>query len=84
MIEIDHKKFYAACIVIVLMFGMLVFLWYKKADEVTRDPCSICAMRQGANTKCTIEGVGSLTYLKNGSQEFTDYQNIGVWYVNKS
>lgn len=84
MIELDHKKFYATCIVIVIMFGMLVFLWYKKADEVTRDPCSICAMRQGKDTTCTIEGIGSLTYLKNGSSSYKDFQDVGLLYVNKS
>ena len=53
MIEIDYKKFWAACIVIVVMWTGLMIIWYLKADEVTKDPCSICAERMGKNVQCT-------------------------------
>lgn len=33
-------------------------LFYLKADEVTKDPCSVCAKRMGENVTCTLAGQG--------------------------
>ncbi len=63
-------------IVLCLMFiwASLWVLFYLKADEVTKDPCSICSKKMGKEVVCTIqanEKHDSLTrtYLVNGSIE---------------
>lgn len=53
MFELDYKKFAIACIIIILIWGSLFYLWYTKADEVTKDPCAICSERMGVNVVCT-------------------------------
>ena len=56
-------------IIILMWFGLLVF-YYLKADEVTKDPCSICAKYMGDDVSCTLMG-GRIpivrVYYKNGS-----------------
>ena len=69
MINIDIKKFIIACIVILIIWGSLFFLWYKKTDEVTRDPCSICSERMGDKVRCTTQSDYNIfrDYYPNGS-----------------
>lgn len=76
MFELDYKKFFMACCVILLIWLSLLLFWYLKADEVTRDPCSICAERMGDNVRCTIGTVYTLSrdYYPNGSI-LDDYSN---------
>lgn len=35
------------------MWIILLIFFYLKADEVTKDPCSICAERMGEEVICT-------------------------------
>ena len=40
-------------VMLILFFGVMTLL-YLKADEVTKDPCSICAERYGEPVVCTL------------------------------
>lgn len=67
--ELDYKKFYIACGIILLIWASLWLLFYLKADEVTRDPCSICAEKMGDKVRCTTGDTyqSIRTYYPNGS-----------------
>lgn len=41
------------CIILFLIWVGFIVFFYMKADEITRDPCSICAERMGVNVLCT-------------------------------
>lgn len=47
-----EKKFYIIMIVLILMWLGVMTLFYLKADEVTKDPCSICAKKMGERIIC--------------------------------
>lgn len=47
-----EKKFYIIMIVLILMWLGVMALFYLKADEVTKDPCSICAKNMGEIIIC--------------------------------
>ena len=56
MFNIDKDRFIIVAIILFLMWcGFMLFL-YMKADEITKDPCSICAKRMGEKVRCTIQG----------------------------
>ena len=44
-------------------------LIYFKADEITKDPCSVCSKRIGEEVLCMTTGTPTLTrtYFPNGS-----------------
>jgi len=47
-----EKRFYLIMVILILMWVGLMVLFYLKADEVTKDPCSICAERLGELIIC--------------------------------
>lgn len=69
---ITSKKFIIVLVVLILMWSSLMIFYYLKADEITRDPCSICAERMGKNVQCrTIPNEGDISreriYYLNGT-----------------
>ena len=70
-----QKRFYLIMIILILMWVGLMVLFYLKADEVTKDPCSICAERMGEKVTCrTNEGAPiTLEYYPN----YTIFQSSG-------
>lgn len=38
----------------VIVWGSVFVLLYLKADEITKDPCEICARVMGEDVKCTL------------------------------
>lgn len=42
-------------ILIVMWLGVMTF-FYLKADEVTKNPCQICAKKLGTKVTCSITG----------------------------
>jgi hypothetical protein len=67
--RIDRIKFLIFGIIMVIVWGSIFTLLYLKADEVTKDPCSICAKQMGENIYCTISGVYPVTrtYTPDGN-----------------
>ena len=35
-----------------IIWGSLITFWYLKTDEITKDPCTICAEKQGDLVQC--------------------------------
>ena len=56
-------------LILLLMWGTIIGFFYLKADEVTKDPCSICAERMGEKVVCTIGGIIPISklYYPNGT-----------------
>ena len=50
---ITNSRFkYISVLLIIIWIGFMV-LFYLKADEVTKDPCSICSKKMGEQVVCT-------------------------------
>jgi len=54
----DRKVFYIIAAFLFIMWISIMVLFFLKADEVTKDPCSVCAKRMGENVTCTLAGQG--------------------------
>ncbi len=68
---ITDSRFKFIAIILLIMFMVFMALIYSKADEVTRDPCSICSERMGQEVMCTTIGYQPITrtYFPDGSIE---------------
>jgi len=66
---LSNKRFLVILIALMIIWAGVLALLFFKADEVTKDPCSICAKRQGTQVVCTTGGLipVSRTYYPNGS-----------------
>lgn len=51
---ITNSRFKLIVIILVLMWLGVMFLLYLKADEVTKDPCQICAKKMGQDVICRV------------------------------
>ena len=61
---ITNSRFkYIGIILLIIWIGFMVF-FFIKADEITKNPCSICAEKSGENVLCTI-GTLQRTYYPN-------------------
>ena len=80
------NKYRILIIVIVCLLMWIGFFafYYLKADEITKDPCSICSKRMGENVICTIGGIIPVTrtYYPNGSI-VTNKPEVIIDYTNK-
>lgn len=47
-------------VMLIIWFSLLTF-WWIKAEEITNDPCSICASKQGENVYCTMQSTIPIT-----------------------
>lgn len=52
----DRHRFIVVIIAILLAWSPIVWLIYDKADEMTRQPCQLCAMKMGSTVSCTAYG----------------------------
>lgn len=68
-----HRIITVSVVILVIWFSIFYLLW-SKADEVTKDPCTICAENMGKDVFCTTQlGIPvTKTYMVNGST----YTNI--------
>ena len=69
---ITNSRFKLIAIILVVMWCGIMVLFYLKADEVTKDPCSICAEKMGDEVVCSVMVLGgnvpaSRIYYSNGS-----------------
>ena len=63
---ITNNRFKYIGLILFLMFLVFMVLIYLKADEVTNNPCQICAKKMGENVYCSI-GNQQRTFLPNFS-----------------
>lgn len=60
-------------ICLMLIWSSIILLFYLKADEVTKNPCSICAERMGKKVECyqvdydLFQQPARITFYQNGS-----------------
>jgi hypothetical protein len=54
----DNRFKYIGIIVLLIWILFLVFLYFK-ADEITKDPCNLCAKRLGKDITCNIPELNS-------------------------
>lgn len=54
---------------LLIVWGSLWLLFFLKADEITKDPCSICAERMGDKVICTMGSTYKISrnFEPNGS-----------------
>ena len=63
-----HKIVTVSIVMLIIWFSLLTF-FFLKADEVTKDPCNICAENLGHEVICTVGTLVPITqiYYENGS-----------------
>lgn len=63
------KKFLVVVVILVLIWISFFVFFYLKADEVTKDPCSICSKYMGEEVVCTTQTFipSTKVYYPNGS-----------------
>lgn len=68
-----HRMLSVSIVMLLVWVSLLAFFWIE-AEAITKDPCSICAARQGEDIMCTIGGIEPLTktYYPNMSVSVTD------------
>ena len=59
--HIPRDRFLIIAILLFLMWGGFMLFFYMKAEEITKNPCSICAKQIGENIKCTTDGFRPIT-----------------------
>lgn len=66
---LEQHRFVTLSFVLLIIFLIIISFLVLKADEITRDPCSICAEKMGEDVSCTLmRGIPiTKTYLPNGS-----------------
>lgn len=52
----DNRFKYIGIILLIIWIGFMVF-FYLKADEITKDPCGICAKQMSNKVVCTVGGI---------------------------
>jgi len=51
----DRFRFVVIAVILFLMWLGIMGLLYLKADEVTKQPCSVCAYKMGENVICYMK-----------------------------
>lgn len=63
---ITNSRFkYIGIILLIIWIGFIVF-FFLKADEITKNPCSICAEKSGENVVCMVGNL-QRTYFPNNT-----------------
>ena len=73
---ITNSRFKYISLILVLMWVLLLIFLYVKAEEVTTNPCKICAKRTGEDFVCSVKGSSipvEQIFHPNGS---VDYEGI--------
>ena len=65
-----NKQYLIMAICLMIMWISIIAVVYMKMEEVTKDPCSICARRMGEKVRCTIDKSAvplSMEFYPNGT-----------------
>ena len=78
-----NKKFLIAAIVILIIWGSLIYLIINYAHDLRTHPCSLCAKKIGEDFSCSVVGI-TRTFFSNGSVEDIFYNqssklNLSKW-----
>lgn len=72
----QNVKWTIVIICLMLIWFSIVTLFYLKADEVTKNPCSICSEKMGEKVVCTqtetdyLRIPARITFFPNGSSQY--------------
>ena len=73
---LDTKRFIILASFLMLIFLTLMFLLYLKADEITKNPCQICAKKIGNSVICTVNS-GTEIMTRTFEPNFTIHDGRG-------
>lgn len=73
---ITNSRFKFIALLLFLMFLVFMALIFFKADEITKNPCAICAEKMGEKVSCTIGLARPLT--RNFNPNGTIYEVEGI------
>ena len=63
---LSNNRYLFIVIVLFILWGGVMLLFYLKADEVTKNPCQICAKKMGEEVTCrTMTSDGTITFYPN-------------------
>ena len=69
---ISWKRFVLIAIALLFIFTLLMVFLYLKADEITRDPCSICAEYMGEEVTCYSKDFYLITRTYSPNETITE------------
>ena len=75
---VTDNRFKLIVILLMIIFFTLMALFYLKADEVTKDPCSICAERMGEKVICRIGDANFIQRIYYPNQSILNKENGGL------
>jgi len=66
---ITNSRFKYIGLILLIIFIVFISFLFLKADEITKDPCSICSENMGQEVRCVAQGtiLTQRTYFPNGS-----------------
>ena len=67
---ITNSRFKYIGLLLLIIFLVFMTFLYLKSEEITKDPCSICAGRMDSEVKCKIVNTNqelSRSYFPNGT-----------------
>lgn len=68
---LDRHRFLAIAIILLIMWSGFMVFYYLKAEEITTDPCGVCARKYDYPVILQSKGTIPVTrvFYPNGSQE---------------
>jgi|SRR3990172_5487344 len=78
----EKNRFMVIVFVMLIIWGSILIFLAIKTEEITKDPCSICSKRLGADIICyQTKGISERRrYYENGSIE--DFAPLNSLYTN--
>ncbi len=66
---IEEYRLSTVVVVMLIIWFSLLGFWYLKADEITKDPCTICSQQMGEDVVCRTTGLNfkERTYSPDGN-----------------
>lgn len=75
----SNKRFIVIAIILILMWLGLMLFFYLKADEVTKNPCQICAKQMNTDVMCSAKiGDKFIIFHPNYTMEDQDYARTNL------
>jgi len=59
---ITNSRFKFIALILLIMFLVFMLLLFLKANEISKDPCSICAEKMGENVYCSVGNLQRIYY----------------------
>jgi hypothetical protein len=82
---ISNRRFVIIAVILLLMWAWIMLFLYLKADEITKNPCSVCAKKMGETVKCTVmePGLESQTLVFYPNLTVVRVENVGQQILSR-